>query len=324
MYRIKTDAAAERPSCCSGTMIDLSIVILNWNVRDLLDRCLASVRSSRYAIEIVVVDNASTDDSVSMVRSKYPHATVIANEVNRGFTGGNNQGLAAATGRYVLVLNPDTEIVGDALDRLVDYLEANSDVGAVGPLLLNPDRSIQSSRRRFPTLATAFFESTWLQGAAPRGLLRRYYMEDVPADVTHDVDWLNGACTLFRREMLDRVGVYDEANFFMYSEELDLCRRIKGAGWRIAYVPEAQVVHYEGKSSEQAVAARHIRFNTSKVRYFRKWHGRAVADMLRMWLLSLYVWQIGLEAMKWALGQKRELRRQRIGVYGQVLRSGLK
>ncbi len=304
-------------------MIDLSVVILNWNVRDLLDRCLASIRSSRYTLEVIVVDNASTDASVAMVRGKYPHVTVIANETNRGFTGGNNQGLTAAQGRYVLVLNPDTEIVGDALDRLVDYVEAHFDVGAVGPMLLNPDRSIQPSRRRFPTVLTGFFESTWWQGFAPRGVLRRYYMEDVPANALQDVDWLNGACTLFRRQVFDRVGVYDEVNFFMYSEELDLCRRIKEAGWRIVYVPEAQVVHYEGKSSEQAVAARHIRFNTSKVRYFRKWHGRMTAAVLRGWLLSQYVGQIGLEAIKWALGRRRELRRQRIGVYRQVLRSRL-
>ena len=317
------DAAAERPSCCSRTMINLSVVILNWNVRDLLERCLASIRSNRYVIEMIVVDNASTDDSVAMVRSKYPHVAMIANEMNRGFTGGNNQGIAAARGRYVLVLNPDTAMVGDALDRLVDYVEAHSDVGAVGPMLLNPDRSIQSSRRRFPTVLTGFFESTWLQGLAPRGALRRYYMEDVPANVIQDVDWLNGACTLFRREVFDRVGVYDEINFFMYSEELDLCRRIKAAGWRIVYVPDAQVVHYEGKSSEQAVAARHIRFNTSKVRYFRKWHGRMTASVLRVWLLSQYAGQIGLEAIKWALGHRRELRRQRIDVYRQVLRSRL-
>ena len=317
------DAAAERPSCCSRTMIDLSVVILNWNVRDLLDRCLASIRSSRYTIEIIVVDNASSDDSVSMVRSKYPHVTLIANETNRGFTGGNNQGIAAAQGRYVLVLNPDTEIVDESLDRLLDYAEANSNVGAAGPLLLNPDRSIQSSRRRFPTAAVAFFESTWLQSLAPRGMLRRFYMDDVPADVVQDVDWVTGACTLFRRQVFDRVGVYDEVNFFMYSEELDLCKRIKQAGWRIVFIPEAQVIHYEGKSSEQAVAARHIRFNTSKVRYFRKWHGRGVSNVLRVWLLSQYVWQIGLEALKYALGQKRDLRRQRIGVYGQVLRSRL-
>ncbi len=305
-------------------MIDLSVVILNWNVRDLLDRCLASIRSSRYAIETIVVDNASSDDSVAMVRSKYPQVMLIANETNRGFTGGNNQGIAAAQGRYVLVLNPDTEIVDESLDRLLDYAEANSDVGAVGPMLLNPDRSIQPSRRRFPAVGVAFFESTWLQGFAPRKMLRRFYIEDVPADVIQDVDWLTGACTLFRREVFDRVGVYDEANFFMYSEELDLCKRIKLAGWRIVYIPIAQVIHYEGKSSEQAVAARHIRFNTSKVRYFRKWHGRVVANVLRAWLLSQYVWQIGLEALKYALGRKRDLRRQRIGVYGQVLRSRLR
>ncbi|NTU65272.1 MAG: glycosyltransferase family 2 protein, partial [Chloroflexi bacterium] len=132
-------------------MIDLSIVILNWNVCDLLDRCLASLRSDRYALEIIVVDNASRDDSVTMVRTKYPQVTVIANAENRGFAGGNNQGIAAARGRYVMVLNPDTEVLDDAPDRLVVYLDEQADVGAIGPQLLNPDRSIQSSRRRFPT-----------------------------------------------------------------------------------------------------------------------------------------------------------------------------
>ena len=161
-------------------MIDLSIVILNWNVRDLLDRCVASLRSDRYALEIIVVDNASRDDSVAMVREKYPQVTVIANAENRGFTGGNNQGIEASHGRYVMVLNPDTEVLGDALDRLVIYLDEHPDVGAIGPQLLNPDRSVQSSRRRFPTLTTAFFESTWLQGLAPRGILAHYYMDDVP------------------------------------------------------------------------------------------------------------------------------------------------
>jgi N-acetylglucosaminyl-diphospho-decaprenol L-rhamnosyltransferase len=305
-------------------MIDLSVVILNWNVRELLERCLASIRSDRYTIEIIVVDNASTDDGVAMVQNKYPHVKLIANATNRGFTGGNNQGIAAATGRYVLVLNPDTEIVGDALDCLIDYMEAESQAGAVGPMLLNPDRSIQPSRRRFPTVLVGFFESTWLQGVLPRSVLRRYYMDDVPAKIVQEVDWLNGACTLFRREVFDRVGVYDEATFFMYSEELDLCRRIKQAGWRIAYLPDAQVIHYEGKSSEQVVAARHIRFNTSKVRYYRKWHGRVVAGALRWWLLSQYAGQIGLESIKSIAGHRRGLRRQRVGVYKQVIRSGLK
>ena len=133
-------------------------------------------------------------------------------------------------------------------------------------------------------------------------------------DHTHEVDWLNGACTVFRREVIDRVGVYDAQNFFMYSEELDLCRRVKEAGWKIVYLPEAQVVHYVGKSSDQAVAARHIYFQTSKVHYFRKWHGAFQANLLRLFLLSQYVWQIGLESVKGLLGSKRELRKQRVKV----------
>ena len=305
-------------------MIDLSIVILNWNVRELLERCLASLRSDRCDLEIIVVDNASHDGSVAMVRAKYPQATLIANAENRGFTGGNNQGIAASHGRYVLVLNPDTEVLGDALDRLVTYLDDHPDVGALGPQLLNPDRSIQSSRRRFPTLTTAFFESTWLQGVAPRGILAHYYMDDVLPDHTHEVDWLNGACTIFRREVIDRVGGYDAQNFFMYSEELDLCRRVKEAGWKIVYLPEAQVVHYVGKSSDQAGAARHIYFQTSKVHYFRKWQGVFRANLLRGFLLGSYLWQIGLESVKGLLGSKRDLRKQRVKVYWQVVRTGLK
>jgi hypothetical protein len=305
-------------------MIDLSIVILNWNVRDLLDRCLASLRSERYILEIIVVDNASHDDSVAMLRAKYPQVELIANTTNRGFAVGNNQGIEASRGRYVMVLNPDTEVLGDALDQLVSYLDGHPDAGAIGPQLLNPDRSIQSSRRRFPTLATAFFESTWLQGMAPKRILARFYMDDVPVSLAHEVDWLSGACTVFRRAVLDGVGLYDAQNFFMYSEELDLCRRVKEAGWKIVYLPEAQVVHYVGKSSDQAVAARHIYFQTSKVRYVRKWHGAFPASILRLFLLSQYGWQIGLESAKGLLGSKRELRRQRVKAYWQVVRTGLK
>jgi len=304
--------------------IDLSIVILNWNVRELLDGCLASLRSDHYALEIIVVDNASRDDSVAMVRAKYPQATVIANAENRGFTGGNNQGIAASHGRYVLVLNPDTLVLGDALDRMVAYLDDHPDVGALGPQLLNPDRSIQSSRRRFPTLTSAFFESTWLQGLAPKRILTHYYMDDITPDHAHEVDWLNGACTIFRREVFDRVGVYDAQNFFMYSEELDLCRRVKEAGWKIVYLPEAQVIHYVGQSSDQAVAPRHIYFQTSKVRYFRKWHGSLQANLLRVFLLGSYLWQMGLEGVKGLIGSKRKLRWQRVRVYWQVVRTGLK
>ncbi|HEY4691642.1 MAG TPA: glycosyltransferase family 2 protein [Anaerolineae bacterium] len=306
------------------SVIDLSIVIVNWNVRELLRRCLTSIVSTGSpCLEVIVVDNASSDDSAEMVRAEFPQVTLIANAENRGFPAANNQGLAVARGRFAMVLNPDTEIVGDALARVAEYLDAHPEAGALGPQLLNPDGTIQSSRRRFPTFTTALFENTWLQGLAPRRVLRRFYVEDVPADATQEVDWVTGACIAVRREALDKVGGFDEG-FFMYSEELDWCRRIQAAGWKIVYLSEAKVIHHVGKSSEQAVAARHIHFQTSQVRYFRKYHGPFVAGVLRLSLLAMYMWQIGLEAVKALLGHKRAMRRQRIDVYWQVLRSGLK
>jgi N-acetylglucosaminyl-diphospho-decaprenol L-rhamnosyltransferase len=303
-------------------MIDLSVVIVNWNVRDLLRRCLHSLRDAACAVEIVVVDNGSTDNSVEMVRAEFPSAHVIANAENRGFPAANNQGIAVAQGRYVLLLNPDTEAVGDSLATMVVYADAHPDVGIVGPQLLYPDGSIQPSRRRFPTLAIAFFESTWLESYTPQSVLRRYKMMDTPDDATQEVDWVEGAAVMARREAIEQVGPMDEG-FFMYSEELDWCRRFREVGWRVVYLPTARIVHHRGKSSEQVVAARHIHFQTSKVRYFRKYHGRVVAEALRWFLLGNYAWQLGLEGAKWLVGHKRPLRAQRVAAYRQVLRSGL-
>jgi GT2 family glycosyltransferase len=196
-------------------------------------------------------------------------------------------------------------------------------VGVVGPRLLNADGSVQSSRRRFPTLATAIFESTWLQPWAPRRLLEHYYVLDQPYGVTVDLDWVTGAALMVRRESIDKAGVLDEG-YFMYSEEMDWCRRIRDAGWRVVYLPAAQVVHHVGKSSEQAVAARHVHFQTSKVRYFCKHHGVLAAEALRLLLLGNYIWQLGLEGAKWLVGHRRPLRRERVAAYAEVLRSGLR
>jgi GT2 family glycosyltransferase len=304
--------------------LDLSVVIVNWNVRDLLQRCVESVLSGQRSIttEIIVVDNASTDGSVEMLRAEFPQTIVIANPENRGFPAANNQGIVAARGRYVLLLNPDTQVLADALDTLVQYMDTHPDVGLVGPQLLYPDGQIQSSRRRYPTLATLFFESTWLESLAPRSLLRRYYVLDQPDNAVLDVDWVTGAAMLARREAIQKVGGMDE-RFFMYSEELDWCRRIKAAGWRVVYHPAARVIHYEGKSSEQAVAARHVNFQRSKIRYARKYHGPRVAAALRLYLLGMYAWQSALELAKGLMGHKRVLRWQRAKAYWRVLRSGL-
>jgi N-acetylglucosaminyl-diphospho-decaprenol L-rhamnosyltransferase len=307
-----------------AAMVDVSIVIVNWNVRDLLRRCLHSITQYPVSsIEVIVVDNASTDGSVDVVRAEFPAVRLVVNSENRGFPGAINQGMSLAQGRYVLLLNPDTELVGDALGTMVAFADEHLDVGVVGPQLLNPDGSVQSSRRRFPTLATAFFESTWLQPYVPRRLLERYYVGDQPDDRVQDVDWLTGAALMARREAIERVEPMDE-RFFMYSEELDWCRRFREAGWRVVYLPTAQILHHEGKSSEQVLPARHIHFQTSKVRYFRKYHGHVAAEALRLFLLGNYVWQLGLEGAKWLVGHRRSLRAGRVAAYWQVLRSGLR
>ncbi len=336
----------------------LSIIIVNWNVRDLLRACLASVQRSWGAggqggreagepyhftnlpiyrstitIEVIVVDNASSDGSAEMVTAEFPWVRLIANAENRGFTGGNNQGLAISAGRYVFFLNPDTVVVGDALATMVAYLDAHPEIGALGPQLRYGDGSLQSSRRRFPTFATALFESTPVGWHWPNNpWARRYRMEEKKTfevsetskvSTGEEVDWLVGAALMVRREALAQVGGFDEG-YFMYSEELDLCRRIKQAGWRIVYLPAAQIIHYEGKSSEQIVAARHIRFQTSKVRYFRKFHGPLAAEVLRVFVLGLFAVEWSIEAVKWLLGSQRPLRRARMAAYGQLLRTRLR
>jgi N-acetylglucosaminyl-diphospho-decaprenol L-rhamnosyltransferase len=304
----------------------LSVVIVGWNVRELLERALASIYASideSEPPEVIVVDNASTDGTPAMVEAAFPQVRLIANTVNRGFTGANNQGIAASSAQHVLLLNPDTEVIDNALGDLQAYLERHPQVGLVAPRLLNADGTTQSSRRRFPTLPILFMESTWLEWLLPKRMLQQYYMLDGSDLQVHEVGWVTGAAMLVRRSVIEQVGMLDEA-FFMYSEELDWCRRMRDAGWRVVYTPSAEVIHYGGKSSEQVVPARHIYFQSSKVRYTRKYHGAAVAEVLRLWLLGQYLWQLVLEGTKWVIGHRRTLRAARVGAYWRVLRSGLR
>ncbi|MFW5942582.1 MAG: glycosyltransferase family 2 protein [Chloroflexota bacterium] len=308
----------------SAESVDLSIIIVSWNVRQLLQQCLLSIAADRsgLVLQVIVVDAASADGTPEMVREQFPWVHLIACEDNVGFPRGNNLGLKESRGRYVLLLNPDTRVIGGALLTMTDYLHANPTVGVVGPQLLYPDGEIQSSRRRFPTLLTAFFESTWLEPWAPRSVLNHYRVAEIDAGIIQDVDWVMGAALMTRQKVVQQVGPLDEA-YFMYSEELDWCRRMRACGWRVVYLPQAQVIHYEGKSSEQAVTARHINFQRAKLRYYRKYHGRTASLLLRIFLLLMYVWQLGLESVKGLLGHRRALRWQRVRAYWDVLRSGL-
>ena len=312
-------------------------MIVSWNVRNLLRACLESLPAAvgppvdagdhysppptALSTEVIVVDNGSTDGSVAMVQLEFPAVRLLAETANHGFAHGNNLGIAASRGRLVLLLNPDTVLEPGSLGALAHYLDQHPAVGLVGPRLLNPDRSPQSSRRRFPTWRTGLIESTPLQPLLPRlAVLRRYYVLDRSDDDAQPVDWVSGACMLARRVALAQVRGFDPG-YFMYSEELDLCRRLHAAGWEIGYEPAARVIHYGGQSSDQNIPARHIRFNQAKLRYFARWHGRGVAATLRLWLCVLYAWQGVLEAGKWLLGHRRPLRRERVALYSQVVRA---
>jgi hypothetical protein len=303
----------------------VSVLIVSWNVRDYLLRCLASLAAGAGALsyEVIVVDNASQDGTVAAVRAQFPTVQVIANSTNRGFTAANNQALAIARGEFLFLLNPDTEVQPGAIAELQRFLVAHPDVGIVGPRLLYPDGSLQSSRRRFPTLATLFTESTVVQEYLPGlAVFRRYTLADRSPAQPQLVDWVVGAAMLVRRQVYEQIGGLDEG-FFMYAEEIDWCRRAQAAGWNVAYDPAAVVIHHEARSSEQVVAARLITFFRSRVRYTRKYYGARWAAVLRWWLLITLAWQWLREAGKWLVGHKRPLRAARMAVFRQVLRSGL-
>ena len=308
------------------TVIELSVSVISYRTPVLLKQCLEALEAERTSVDmdVTVVDNASGDGSADMVADQFPWVRIIRNRQNVGFGAAHNQALRRATGRYWLVLNSDAAPRPGALRVLVDFLEANPRVAVAGPRLRYPDGTVQPSRRRFPTVATLFVESTQIQRFIPRNpVLQRYYLADRSDDEPQDVDWLVGACLCVRASAAAEVGLFDES-FFMYSEELDWCRRFRAAGWRVAYVPSAEVVHLEGGSSRLDLVARDRMFQASKLRYAAKWHGRWVAHALRAYLVLEYVARGMEEGLKLALGSRVPERRARLRVIGSGLRATLR
>ncbi len=304
------------PELTEPATLDVSVVIVSYRSREHLPACLDSVRQSLAASqlsgEVIVVDNASPDGSAQLVATHYPWVRLVANPTNRGFAAAANQGMRLARGRVVVLLNPDTRLVGDALGRLVRFLDEHPTAGAVGPRLRYPDGRTQPSRRRFPTVLTGFLESTLVQDYwRDNWILRRYYVADRSDDDLQEVDWLVGACLAIRRQALATVGLLDE-RFFLYSEEVEWFWRLRRAGWRVYYLPEAEVVHVEGGSSEPESAFRQVAFDTAKVQLFRSMYGPLAAEALRLFLLLTYLLRFAREAAKWLVGHKRALRWRRM------------
>nr|WP_154894976.1 glycosyltransferase family 2 protein [Paenibacillus xylanexedens] len=233
---------------------DVSIIIVNYNTRQLTLDCLASVYKSitSYQYELIVVDNASHDGTVEAIRDAYPEVRLIANRDNTGFAVANNQGMEIAKGRYILLLNSDTVVQKDTLDIMIGFMDSHPELGASGCKVILPDGSLDKAcKRGFPTPSASFYYAFGISRMFPdRPQFNQYQLGHLSPDDEYPVDCLVGAFMLVRRETIDQVGGLDET-FFMYGEDIDWCYRIKEAGWGIYYYPRTYIVHYKGASARR-------------------------------------------------------------------------
>lgn len=307
-------------------VVDLSIVIVSWNTCRLLDECLESVRqelarqgdSLNMRAEVFVVDNGSTDGSVAMVRTHYPAVKVIANQHNPGFAGANNQALAAARGRYTLLLNPDTVVLPDGFGALVRFMDEHPRAGAAGSRLLNTDRTLQPSCSPAPTLARELWRMFHIDRLCPYG---EYDMRRWSPTEPRPVESVQGAAMLVRRSAQEQVGPLD-AGYFMYSEEVDWCTRIRRAGWEIYWVPASQIVHYGGQSARQVADAMFLQLYRGKIQYFHKHWGRIATSAYKLVLALATLARLFLTPLIWLEPPSRRHRHLVLArQYGLLLRA---
>lgn len=262
--------------------MDVSFVIVSWNAKAYLEKCLASIASTcrGTSYEIIVVDNASRDGSPEMLESRFPEVRLIRNPDNRGFAGANNQGMAIARGRYLALINSDVELLPDALRLLVAFMEEHPAVGIAGPKVLNADRTLQNSCRTSPSLRSWLFRSLALDTTFPRSrVFGDHYMTHWSHDDVRDVDVLSGCFWMIRRSAHEQVGGLD-TRFFMYAEDMDLCLRYRQAGWRVTFFPAARIIHYGGGSSANAPVRFWIELIRANLQYWKKHHTTASTAVL--------------------------------------------
>lgn len=307
----------------SATLV--AAIVVSYNVRELLLNGLASLDSARaqgLLQEIIVVDSASSDGSPDAVRDRFPEIRVIE-APNRGYGAGANLGMAATHAGYTLILNPDTVVPPATIQRLKTYLDEHPDVGVCAPRLRYPGGQLQPSRRRFPGRLTPVFESTVLQQWWPSNPWSRdYYVQDIPENAIQDVDWVVGACLLVRRAVIANVGGFDES-FWMYCEEIEWCWRLQRHGWKTVYIPDVEIVHYEGASTSQDVPQRQLAFDRSRIELQRRLYGKPTAVVVQAGIKIGYLVQMSIESAKWLLGHRRAMRRRRVAFYRTLLLSNM-
>jgi GT2 family glycosyltransferase len=254
--------------------VEVSVIIVNWNTICLLRQCLQSIYAQTQSIsfEVIVVDNASSDDSVVMVRQEFSAVKLIANTKNFGFAAANNQGMAIARGRYILLLNSDTILLDRAIQKTIVYADGYPDAAVIGCRILNPDRSLQNSCFMFPSILNWFLFSTYLHRLIPQSrFFGRERMTWWSRNDSREVDVVTGCFMLVRRQAVEDVGMMDDS-FFMYVEETDWCYRFKLKGWKNRFTPDAEIIHIGGASAAKLGSTRAQISNTSFIRYmFKHW-----------------------------------------------------
>jgi len=300
--------------------IDLTVIVVNYNTRDLLATCLQSVATTARALrhEVIVVDNGSGDGSVELVAAQFPRVRLLRNAANRGFAAANNQAIAVSRGRYLLLLNSDAVLLPGAAAALVAHMDAHPGVGVAGAQLLNPDGSFQYSYADFPTLVGEVLLLTRLAR-----LFRPSTFPSYPPEQSREVrsvDWVNGACLLARRAAVEAVGPLDET-YFMYTEETDWCYRMRQSGWGVSYLPQARALHWGSQSARKQPERRRWQVYRSKWLFLRKHRGPAAATAF----LAAVRLSAVLKLVVWActgLGrdvQRRDRARQQVRSYAFLL-----
>ena len=250
-----------------------SFVIVNWNVRELLEKCLLSIEkfSSHFNFEIIVVDNASMDGSVAMMRERFPQINLIANTKNLGFAAGVNQCIKQARGEYIVLLNPDVEVMESTLESLLEEFKKCADSGIVGGKIKNEDGSIQPSVRAFPDVLSQVLISLKLKHIFNLRAIGRYLAQNFDYEKRREVDQVMGAFFAIRRKVIEQIGMMDE-RFFLWFEEVDFCKRAKDAGWKVIYTPKSEVLHLGGKSFGQISSTARQRIFNKSLRYYMLKH----------------------------------------------------
>jgi GT2 family glycosyltransferase len=303
---------------------ELSVIIVNWNTRNLLAQCLRLVYDTITSLEfeVFVVDNASQDDSVAMVKRLFPQVRLLENEENVGFARANNQALQDSRGRYVLLLNTDTFVREGTIEQMVAFMDAHPDAGVAGCRLYYPNGKLQPSCSSFPSLSTEFYLLTSLDRLLARSpIFGRYWMTCRDFNSVREVDVVMGAFMIVRRQAIEKAGLLDET-FFMYSEEVDWCYRIRRNGWKIYYVPHAEATHIWGGSVQHNEAEMVVEMYKSRTAFFRKHYGSLSAWLLKLLLVGASASRLVLLPFKYVLrGEAREKTRQKWAAYWKLLKA---